>query len=130
MKDGREITSDPKLYDISIDESEGRNSVFTVQSTLRFLGHDRPNDNQLLPEDRGLYACTYENPVKKAESSMHLRIERKYDREVENININFINRTSHFYVRGTLKCADLETCKEEMNSCKDYAFSETWSLFQ
>lgn len=77
LKDGHEIISDPKLYDISTDESEGRNSVFTVQSTLRFLGHSRPEGNQLLPADRGLYSCAFENEVKKAESSMHLRIERE-----------------------------------------------------
>lgn len=77
LKDGHEIINDPRLYDISTDESEGRNSVFTVQSTLRFLGHSRPEGNQLLPADRGLYACAFENEVKKAESSMHLRIERE-----------------------------------------------------
>ena len=77
LKDGHEITIDPRLYDISTDESEGRNSVFTVQSTLRFLGHSRPEGNQLLPADRGLYSCAFENEVKKAESSMHLRIERE-----------------------------------------------------
>ena len=77
LKDGHEIISDPRLYDISTDESEGRNSVFTVQSTLRFLGHSRPEDNQLLPADRGLYSCAFENEVKKVESSMHLRIERE-----------------------------------------------------
>ncbi|XP_069704105.1 hemicentin-1 isoform X7 [Periplaneta americana] len=77
LKDGHEITVDPKLFDISTDESEGRNSVFTVQSTLRFLGHNRPEGNQLLPADRGLYSCAFENEVKKAESSMHLRIEHE-----------------------------------------------------
>jgi echinoid protein len=77
LKDGHEIISDPKLYDISTDESESRNSVFTVQSTLRFLGHSRPEGNQLMPADRGLYSCAFENEVKKAESSMHLRIERE-----------------------------------------------------
>ena len=97
MKDAKEITSDPKLYDISIDESEGRNSVFTVQSTLRFLGHGRPNDNQLLPADRGLYSCTYENEVKKAESSMHLRIERKYHKA----NIYSICKMSEFATLGS-----------------------------
>jgi len=30
-----------------------------------------------MPADRGLYSCAFENEVKKAESSMHLRIERK-----------------------------------------------------
>lgn len=77
LKDGHEIINDPRLYDISTDESEGRNSVFTVQSTLRFSGSSRPESNQLLPADRGLYSCAFENEVKKAESSMHLRIERE-----------------------------------------------------
>jgi echinoid protein len=78
LKDGHEIINDPKLYDISTDESEGRNSVFTVQSTLRFLGNSRPEGSQLVPADRGLYSCAFENEVKKAESSMHLRIEREF----------------------------------------------------
>jgi hypothetical protein len=78
LKDGHLIISDPKLYDIFTDESESHNSVFTVQSTLRFVGHSRPEGNQLLPADRGLYSCTFENEVKRAESSMHLRIEREF----------------------------------------------------
>lgn len=56
----------------------GRNSVYTVQSTLRFAGRDRPDGNQLVPADRGVYACVFENEVKRAETTMHLRIERMY----------------------------------------------------
>jgi hypothetical protein len=51
--------------------------MFTVQSTLRFLGQSRPDGNQLVPADRGLYSCAFENEVKIVESSMQLRIERK-----------------------------------------------------
>lgn len=58
--------------------STARNSVYTVQSTLKFVGRDRPDGNQLVPADRGVYACVFENEVKKAETTMHLRIERKY----------------------------------------------------
>lgn len=42
------------------------------------MGRDRPSGNQLLPADRGDYFCIFENEVKRAESTMHLRIEREY----------------------------------------------------
>jgi hypothetical protein len=42
------------------------------------MGNSRPEGSQLLPADRGLYSCAFENEVKKAESSMHLRIEREF----------------------------------------------------
>lgn len=51
--------------------------IHTVQSTLRFSGRDRRNGNQLMPIDSGLYACIFENAVKKAESTMNLRVERE-----------------------------------------------------
>ena len=54
--------------------------IHTVQSTLRFSGRERPNGNQLMPIDSGLYACIFENDVKRAESTMNLRVERKLDR--------------------------------------------------
>ncbi|XP_063240363.1 hemicentin-1 [Bacillus rossius redtenbacheri] len=77
LKDGRELAPDAKAFDVSTDESETRNSVFTIQSTLRFVGGERPAGNQLLPGDRGVYSCVFENEVKRAESSMHLRIEHE-----------------------------------------------------
>ncbi|XP_039283804.1 hemicentin-1 isoform X1 [Nilaparvata lugens] len=75
LKDGKEVS--PKLYEISTDESEGRNSVYTVQSTLRFSGRDRREGTQLNPKDRGVYACAFENEVKKVETTMYLRIEHE-----------------------------------------------------
>lgn len=78
FKDGAEIS--PKLFDISTTESEGENEVYTVHSTLRFSGRDRPNGNELIPFDRGVYSCIFENEVKRAETSMHLRIERKFEK--------------------------------------------------
>lgn len=51
--------------------------IFTVQSTLRFSGRDRPSGNLLIPSDSGTYSCTFENDVKRVESSMNLRVERK-----------------------------------------------------
>ena len=80
LKDGREIgpgTAGATFYDISTEESEGRNAVFTVQSILKFAGPDRKEGNQLEPSDRGMYSCVFENEVKRAESTMHLRIERE-----------------------------------------------------
>ncbi|XP_068085269.1 cell adhesion molecule Dscam2 [Anabrus simplex] len=78
LKDEREITSDPRMLEITTEESElGRNAVYTVKSTLRFVGTDRPHGNQLIPSDRGIYSCVFENEVKRAESSMHLLIEHE-----------------------------------------------------
>ncbi|XP_073949326.1 hemicentin protein echinoid isoform X2 [Choristoneura fumiferana] len=76
-KDNSEIKPDANLYEVKTDITEGRNSVYNVQSTLRFNGKARPNANDLLPEDRGIYSCTFENEVKKVESTMHLRIEHE-----------------------------------------------------
>uniref|UniRef100_A0A1B6H4Y3 Uncharacterized protein n=3 Tax=Proconiini TaxID=565685 RepID=A0A1B6H4Y3_9HEMI len=75
FKDGQEVSLEK--FDISTDESEGRNSVYTVQSTLRFSGRNRPGGNQLMPADRGVYSCVFENEVKRAETTMHLRIEHE-----------------------------------------------------
>ncbi|XP_073977737.1 contactin-2-like isoform X4 [Rhodnius prolixus] len=80
LKDSKEIS--PKYFDISTDESEGtffagRNAVYTVQSTLRFIGRERPGGMQLIPADRGVYACIFENEVKRTETTMHLRIEHE-----------------------------------------------------
>lgn len=77
LKDGKEVALNQDMFDVLNDESDGRNSVYTVQSTLRFIGKDRPEGNQLIAADRGVYSCAFENEVKRSESSMHLRIERE-----------------------------------------------------
>ncbi|XP_030027514.2 hemicentin-1 isoform X2 [Manduca sexta] len=76
-KDGSEIKPDANLYEVKSEITEGRNAVYNVQSTLKFNGKARPNGNELLPEDRGIYSCNFENEVKKVESTMHLRIEHE-----------------------------------------------------
>lgn len=78
LKNGEEITADVNMYEVKTESSETNNGVVHIQSTLKFSGRARPSGNQLLPSDRGIYTCMFENQVKKAESSMHLRIERKY----------------------------------------------------
>lgn len=77
IKDGTEILSGRKMYDIRTTPTETTNNMVTVQSILRFRGKGRPNGNQLVPSDRGLYTCLYENEVNSANSSMHLRIEHE-----------------------------------------------------
>ncbi|XP_067623295.1 neural cell adhesion molecule 1 [Eurosta solidaginis] len=78
IKDGTEIlAAGRKMYDIRTTPSEGAGGVVTVQSILKFRGKGRPNGNQLVPGDRGLYICLYENAVNSANSSMHLRIEHE-----------------------------------------------------
>lgn len=75
LKDGREISPEPNLYEIKTSPTEGPNGMVTVQSMLKFSGKSRPEENQLIPGDRGLYTCLYQNEVNSANSSMHLRIE-------------------------------------------------------
>ncbi|XP_023159256.1 neural cell adhesion molecule 1, partial [Ceratitis capitata] len=77
IKDGTEILPGRKMYDIRTTPTEGQGGVVTVQSILKFRGKGRPNGNQLVPGDRGLYTCLYENEVNSANSSMHLRIEHE-----------------------------------------------------
>ncbi|EDW03955.1 GH10235 [Drosophila grimshawi] len=77
IKDGTEILPSRKLYEIRTTPTDAGGGVVTVQSILRFRGKARPNGNQLLPGDRGLFTCLYENDVNSANSSMHLRIEHE-----------------------------------------------------
>lgn len=78
LKDGYEISpAGSQLMEIRSEATEGRNAVYTVQSTLKFRGENRHDGNRLIAMDRGVYSCVFENEVKRAESSMHLRIERK-----------------------------------------------------
>lgn len=78
-KNNAEIKPDANLYEVQSDVAEEREAVYSIQSTLKFRGKARPNTNDLLPEDRGVYSCIIENEVKKIESTMHLKIERKYE---------------------------------------------------
>ncbi|KAH8353633.1 hypothetical protein KR084_012337, partial [Drosophila pseudotakahashii] len=77
IKDGTEILPTRKIFDIKTTPKDAGGGVVAVQSILRFRGGARPNGNQLLPNDRGLYTCLYENDVNSANSSMHLRIEHE-----------------------------------------------------
>ncbi|XP_037928316.1 titin [Teleopsis dalmanni] len=77
LKDGVEISSEKNLYEVKTNPDEGPNGMVTVQSMLKFYGKLRPNNNQLVPGDRGLYTCLYENEVNSANSSMQLRIEHE-----------------------------------------------------
>lgn len=78
LKDDDELTAETNMYEVRTDLTQTSNGAVSVQSMLRFVGKARPNGNELLPSDRGVYACTFENDVRKSESTMHLRIERKY----------------------------------------------------
>lgn len=77
LKDGVEIVpAGSAAYELVTDESENRYSIFTVRSTLRFFGSERPSLNQLTADDRGVYTCAFENQVRRIESSLSLKIER------------------------------------------------------
>lgn len=100
-KSGAEIKADANLYEVKTDFTESSNSVYNVHSTLRFSGKARPNLNDLIPEDRGLYTCAFENEVKKVDSTMSLRIERKCN-NLENVSRVLIeNALQHKYVNKT-----------------------------
>ncbi|XP_050321107.1 muscle M-line assembly protein unc-89 isoform X1 [Bactrocera neohumeralis] len=77
LKDGVEILPELNLYEVKTNPDQGPNGMVTVQSMLKFRGKARPNGNQLVPGDRGLYTCLYENEVNSANSSMQLRIEHE-----------------------------------------------------
>lgn len=82
-KDNSEIRPDANLFEVKTEINRSGNAVFNVQSVLWFHGRARPNGDDLLPMDKGIYSCSFENEVKKVESSMHLRIERKYKKKVK-----------------------------------------------
>lgn len=75
MKDGVEITPELRLFEVGQNPIEEHNGMVIVQSTLHFSGSARPNGNELIPGDRGVYTCLYQNEVSTANASMHLRIE-------------------------------------------------------
>ncbi|XP_071050518.1 cell adhesion molecule Dscam2 isoform X1 [Onthophagus taurus] len=77
LKDNEELTADTNMYEVKTEHSVSSNNAVSVQSILRFSGKARPNSNELLPSDRGTYTCAFENEVRNAESSMHLRIEHE-----------------------------------------------------
>lgn len=79
LKDGVEILpgSSSGAYELVTEESEVRNAIFTVRSTLRFHGSERPALSQLTADDRGIYTCAFENQVRRIESTLALKIERK-----------------------------------------------------
>ncbi|XP_055597992.1 hemicentin-1-like isoform X2 [Uranotaenia lowii] len=75
LKDGRDITTDANMYRLSTSNNDGPSGIVTVQSMLVFQGKARPHKTQLLPSDRGMYTCLFENEVSVANATMHLRIE-------------------------------------------------------
>ncbi|CAH2015545.1 unnamed protein product, partial [Acanthoscelides obtectus] len=64
LKDDEELTADANMYEVKTDYAEGGNGAVNVQTVLKFSGKARPNGNELLPSDRGVYACVFENEVK------------------------------------------------------------------
>ncbi|XP_032688489.1 hemicentin-2-like isoform X2 [Odontomachus brunneus] len=77
LKDDQELTADERLYKVITMASEGHGSVITVNSTLSFLGHARPQTDEIVASDRGKYTCVFVNEVKKVESTMMLKVEHE-----------------------------------------------------
>lgn len=57
--------------------SKGHGSIITVNSTLSFLGQDRPHMDELVAGDHGKYTCVFMNEIKKVESTIILIVEHK-----------------------------------------------------
>ena len=77
LKDDQELTADERLYKVTTTASEGHGNVITVNSTLSFLGHARPQTDEIVASDRGKYTCVFVNEVKKVESTMMLKVEHE-----------------------------------------------------
>lgn len=75
LKDDIELTADESLYKVHTITSNGHGNVITVNSTLSFLGHARPQTDKIIANDRGKYTCVFSNEVKKIESQMMLKVE-------------------------------------------------------
>ncbi|XP_012271352.1 contactin-5 isoform X2 [Orussus abietinus] len=75
LKDDEELTAGASLYEVSTTVTEGHGSVVTVNSTLSFIGHERPETDKIVASDRGRYTCVFENEAKKVESTMMLKVE-------------------------------------------------------
>ncbi|XP_076654995.1 hemicentin protein echinoid [Halictus rubicundus] len=77
LKDDQELTADERLYKVTTSASEGHGNVITVNSSLSFLGHARPQTDEIVASDRGKYTCVFENEVKRVESTMMLKVEHE-----------------------------------------------------
>ncbi|XP_066600673.1 hemicentin-2 isoform X2 [Prorops nasuta] len=77
LKDDQELTADERLYKVISTASEGHGNVVTVNSTLSFYGHARPQSDEIVASDRGKYTCVFVNEVKKVESTMMLKVEHE-----------------------------------------------------
>lgn len=77
LKDDQELTADERLYKVTTSASEGHGNVINVNSTLSFLGHARPQTDEIVASDRGKYTCVFVNEVKKVESTMMLKVEHE-----------------------------------------------------
>lgn len=77
LKDDQELTADERLFKVITKASLGHNGIINVNSTLSFLGHARPQTDEIVAGDRGKYTCVFTNEVKKVESTMMLKVEHE-----------------------------------------------------
>lgn len=75
LKDDVELTADESLYKVITIPSTGHGNVISVNSTLSFLGHARPQTDKIIASDRGKYTCVFSNQEKQVESQMMLKVE-------------------------------------------------------
>ncbi|XP_035209923.1 hemicentin-1-like isoform X2 [Stegodyphus dumicola] len=71
---GQTIPADSGFFKIESINSIEDNNVNLLQSTLKFEGRDRKN-GRLTSEDRGKFACIYDNGFKNDFSDMVLKVE-------------------------------------------------------
>uniref|UniRef100_T1JE94 Uncharacterized protein n=1 Tax=Strigamia maritima TaxID=126957 RepID=T1JE94_STRMM len=75
FKNGEVLKSNDQ-FDIVSSEKMKDTGIYLLTTTLRFVGSNRPNGNQLTLEDRGIYTCEFDNQlIEPTRSNMTLKIE-------------------------------------------------------
>lgn len=76
LKDNKEISPADGLFDVVVKQATlGQNDAHTIQSSLKFRGQHRINDNQLMPQDRGTYQCVFRNDAGEVSSKQKLQVK-------------------------------------------------------
>lgn len=76
VHNGQVIPADSGFFKITTTNNIEDNNVNSLQSTLIFEGRDRKN-SRLTSDDRGKFACAYDNGFGEVISEMTLKVERK-----------------------------------------------------
>ena len=77
LKDGQEILeNESDMFQVSSREMViSQSGSYRVESTLKFVGPERILNRQLMPQDKGLYMCIFDNKIGSSDSAMVLTIK-------------------------------------------------------